>query len=81
MPSSLCFVGDFAVARRDGVAGIEHHLARKLAAIVLADLRIGAIGHGDEDDVAERDRFRDGAGLRQFAEALHQRRQFFRMAR
>ena len=74
------FLGDLAVARGDRIAGVEHHLAGKLAAVILADLRIGAIGHGDENDIAERDRFGDRAALGQGAEPLHQRREFFGMA-
>ena len=80
MPSSFVFRRDLAVARRDRVAGVEHHLAGELAAVVLADLRIGAIGHGDEDDVAERDRFGNGARLGERAEPLHQRGEFLGMA-
>ena len=71
------FIDDIAVTPGDGIAGVKHHLSGKLACIILSDLRIGAIGHGDENDVTERDRLGDGAGLGQVAKSLHQRRKFF----
>ena len=52
-----------AVARGDGVAGIEHDLALHRRAVVLADLRQRRIGHGDEEDLADVDRLLHRAGL------------------
>ena len=59
-------VRDRAVACGDGVAGVEHDLAAQCGGVVLAELRQRAVGHGDEDRVAECHRLRHcaRAGLR-----------------
>src|SRR5665213_869370 len=57
------FLGDIAVPSGDRIAGVEHYLAGKLAAVILSDLRIGAVRHRDEDDIAEGDGVRDRAAL------------------
>ena len=69
-----------AVARCNRVAGVEHDLALERAAVVLADLRQRAVGHRDEQRIAERDRLGDRAGLRKRAEPRHQVLQLFGMA-
>ena len=69
-----------AVARGDGIAGIEHDLAFKRRAVILADLRQCRIGYRDKQDVAKGDRLIDRAGFRKLTEAGNQIFQFFRMA-
>src|SRR5271163_3066120 len=46
-----------AVTWCDGVPCVEHDLARELASVILADLRISAIGHGNENDITKVDGF------------------------
>src|ERR1700733_1455691 len=68
-----------AVTYCDGVPCVEHDLARELASVVLADLRISAIGHGNENDITKVNGFGNCTCLRKAAESIDQRLQFFRV--
>ena len=46
-------LGHAAVAAREGIAGLEHDLAREFSGIVASDLRQGAVGDRDQHDLAE----------------------------
>ena len=45
-----------AVARRNRIAGVENDLAFQRITVLVADLRQRGVRHGDQHDVAERDR-------------------------
>src|SRR5215510_3077502 len=75
------FVGDLAVAPEHRVAGIEDDFSVKLLRVIFADLRIGAVGDGDKNDVAEVQSFAHRADTRQATKTLSQRFDFLGMAR
>ena len=54
------------------IASVEHDFTLELGRIVPADLRQRAIGHSDQQDVAECDGLADGTGLRQCTEICHE---------
>ena len=66
------FFGDFAVPRRDRVTGIENDLTGKLLGIILANLRLSAVGHRNKTGVAERQSITHGAGPCQRSKTVDQ---------
>ena len=72
-------VGHGTVAAGKRVAGIQHDPAGQRLGIILTDLRHGAVGYGQQDDIAESDRLADGAGMGIRADTIGHRYEFLWM--
>ena len=79
--SRVSFSRSCAVARRDRVAGVQHHLAGEFRRVVLGELRHRLVRHREQDRVAERQRLRDGPGLGERSKPVGERLELLRMAR
>src|SRR3984893_14645134 len=78
---ALHLVRDRTIASGYRVAGVEHYLALEDIAVLLSDLRQRAVGHRDEQRVAERNRLLHRSILSERTESGHQLLQLLGMPR